>query len=342
MVRDSATGNGLGHPQTADDGGSRQSGQQTPPSNLTRELAQLLAASIAQNQAGRNPMSGAVTNSDLTSLANLVSAAERQRTLAPTFKDGLSALSYGQAQARPSQGLSVEPEHHLDDEPMPIPSTWRQPAVHDDDRRWFRQQMGAAVLGLVAGLMIVVPTVLWLSGWIGGPQPNKPAGSSPAAVASIDSRPADVKTVKVQVRPVERPAERVERPVERQMEGAAQYVTGSLDGRTPPLENVPPPQQVASAAAARIAETRSDDLLAQATRRVGSGDIAGARELLAAAEDGKQGPVSFALAETYDPNMLAAWGSRGVASDVARARALYRKALDLGVPRAQARLDALK
>ncbi len=51
---------------------------------------------------------------------------------------------------------------------------------------------------------------------------------------------------------------------------------------------------------------------------------------------------SFALAETYDPNMLAAWGTRGVAADVAKARALYRKALSLGAERAQVRLDALK
>ena len=40
--------------------------------------------------------------------------------------------------------------------------------------------------------------------------------------------------------------------------------------------------------------------------------------------------------------MLAAWGSRGVAADVAKARALYRKALNLGVASAQNRLEALR
>ena len=85
-----------------------------------------------------------------------------------------------------------------------------------------------------------------------------------------------------------------------------------------------------------------DDLLAQASRRVESGDVAGAREILAAAEEGSHGPVSFALAETYDPNMLAAWGSRGAAADVAKAKALYRKALNLGVASAQNRLEALR
>ena len=70
--------------------------------------------------------------------------------------------------------------------------------------------------------------------------------------------------------------------------------------------------------------------------------MAGAREMLAAAEDGSQPLVAFALAETYDPNMLAAWGTRGVIGDIVRARTLYRKALNLGVASAYARLEALK
>ena len=64
--------------------------------------------------------------------------------------------------------------------------------------------------------------------------------------------------------------------------------------------------------------------------------------MLAAAEDSLQGPVLFAMAETYDPNVLAKWGTRGVAADIARARALYRKALSLGVASALGRLEALK
>jgi hypothetical protein len=54
----------------------------------------------------------------------------------------------------------------------------------------------------------------------------------------------------------------------------------------------------------RIVEAKRPDRAA--SRRVENGDVAGAHELLAAAEDGSHGLVSFALAETYDPNMLAA------------------------------------
>jgi serine/threonine protein kinase len=94
--------------------------------------------------------------------------------------------------------------------------------------------------------------------------------------------------------------------------------------------------------AKRLAEARRvEEILEQATQRVRAGDLRGARELLAAAEDGAQGAVTFALAETYDPNILAAWGARGVVSDVVKAKVLYHKALEFGIERARMRLEAL-
>ena len=233
-----------------------------------------------------------------------------------------------------------------DDEPMPIPSTWRQPLAQDDDR-WFRQQMGAAVLGLIAGLMIVVPAVLWLSGFF-SPQKSGPTAAARVAPSAADARAApetkvaDVKTVRVPVRPVD-PA--CAPSLEKPPESAAQFVTASVEQPRPaPIEAKPPPQ-VPVIATARLIDpnkARIDGLLAQAAQRIDSGDVTGAREMLAGADDGGQGAVSFALAETYDPNMLAAWGTRGVAADAAKARALYHKAFGLGVAQAQNRLDALR
>ncbi|MGE0848217.1 MAG: hypothetical protein AB7O44_01180 [Hyphomicrobiaceae bacterium] len=418
-------------------------GPDLPTGNLT-ELAQLLALAIAQNQAARSIP--AATNSELTSLATLVSNAGAQRTLAPAFKDGLSALSYSRPPAKPIRSLPALQDEVLDDdEPMPIPSTWRQPAPREDDG-WIRQQMGAALLGLVAGLIIVVPSVLWMSGWLEGAK----QGSSRTATASLESKPAEVRTVKVQVRSLEKP-----------VETAAQFVAGSLEPRlvTSSARSFEPSAVEASAAEAREAEAREaeareaeareaqakeaeareaqareaeakaaqereaearaaaaraaearaaeakaaearaaeakaaearaaearaaearaaeakaaemravearaaeakaakaraevlriaeararqDSLLGKARQRVETGDVGGARELLAAGDNGAQGPVLFALAETYDPNMLAAWGSRGVTADVARARSLYQKALGLGVANAKVRLEALQ
>ena len=334
-MRDGSSGSGHQLPTGSSPDADRRS-PQLPANNLTHELARLLAVSIARQQESKG--SGLPTNAGLTSLANLVSATSAQRTLAPVFKDGLSALSYSQPRPRPAAVAEPEPDElPPDDEPMPIPSTWRQP-TYSDEERWYRQPMGAALLGLAAGLMIVVPTVLWMSGRF-EPSKGKPDAVPYVATAAADLKTAEVRTVKVQVRPVERPAE-----------AAAQYVAGGIEPRAA-LETgqAASEQQPASALAAKFADsqaaearTRLDDLLAQASRRVESGDVTGAREVLSAAEDGSQGSVSFALAETYDPNMLAAWGSRGIGADVAKAKSLYRKALNLGVANAQSRLEALK
>ena len=51
-----------------------------------------------------------------------------------------------------------------------------------------------------------------------------------------------------------------------------------------------------------------------------SEDVIGAREMLAGADNGTQGAISFALAETYDPNMLAEWGIRAIVADADKAR----------------------
>ena len=328
MVRDAYSAGGRQPPEQADGGTALDI--RGSAANLTQELAQLLAASIAQGQSGKR-LPGAATGSELASLAALVSASQSQRTHQPSFKDGLSSLSY----ARPAQspapptgggGLLVSEQH--DDEPMPIPSTWRQPMLSDDDR-WYRQQLGAAALGLVAGLVVVVPAVLWLSGWLGGPQTKSTI------------KMADVKTVKVQPRPVEQP-----RQAEK-TENASQYVAASVDPRL----TVAPPPPVAEQVPVRVPapkaveppRPRPEDLLAQAERRIRSGDITTARDILVANESVAPGLMLFALAETYDPNMLAAWSApRGVSSDPLKAKALYTKALELGDNRARKRLDELR
>src|SRR5215472_1466500 len=103
---------------------------------------------------------------------------------------------------------------------------------------------------------------------------------------------------------------------------------------------VDPPSPARSEVAQRLAEAHGvEEILTQASQRVSGGDVAGARDLLVAAD--AQGPVMFALAETYDPTILAAWGARGVCSDVGKAEALYHRALELGINRARARLEAL-
>jgi hypothetical protein len=301
--------------------------------SLTQELAQLLADMITQNEANKG---GAPTNEELTSLADLVSAAAARRTIPPASKEGLSTLSYRPPAAAPP----LEPGH--DDEPMPIPSTWRQPLARDDDR-WSHQQICATILGLIAGLMLVVPAVLWLSGFFSPQRPETAAAKAVPATADARTAPeakvGDVKALRVPVRPAD-PA----RPAEESPDNKARSVRGNVEQPNPVPVEAKSSQLVPMIAAARLSEPKQAhiDELAQAAERIESGDVAGAREMLACADDGGQGAVFFALAETYDPNMLAAWGTRGVAADATKARALYQKAFGLGVARAQNRLDALR
>jgi hypothetical protein len=188
--------------------------------------------------------------------------------------------------------------------------------------------------------MIVVPAVLWLSGFF-SPQRSEDAASRAADARSAPATKfADVKTARAPVRPTD-PA----RPAEASPESEAQFVKESVERPSPaPVEAKSPPIVPIIAAARLIGpnQARIDGLLTQVAQHIESGDVAGAREMLADADDGGEGAVFFALAETYDPNMLAAWGTRGVASDAAKARALYQKAFSLGMARAQNRLDALR
>jgi hypothetical protein len=118
--------------------------------------------------------------------------------------------------------------------------------------------------------------------------------------------------------------------------------------RTRPLAEQAPPAVVATAPAPRAepapARSRADDLLIQAKHLIENRDIMAARELLHAAETTASAALTFMLAETYDPSMLAIWQIKpdGVTANPERARALYQRARDLGDTRAQQRLDWLR
>lgn len=84
------------------------------------------------------------------------------------------------------------------------------------------------------------------------------------------------------------------------------------------------------------------DSLLVARQLIASGDLAAAREILGrAAADGLPDAM-HALAETFDPNVLAAWGLRDGDPDPERARRLYLGALAGGHERSRARLLALQ
>ncbi len=99
----------------------------------------------------------------------------------------------------------------------------------------------------------------------------------------------------------------------------------------------------AAGAEKRPALTLDDLLLVEkAEAMLERGDIIGARRELAEAAAAGNTHAKFALAETFDPNMLAARGLRVPVADAGTARALYTQALAAGDARAQRRLEGLQ
>ncbi len=83
-------------------------------------------------------------------------------------------------------------------------------------------------------------------------------------------------------------------------------------------------------------------LMARASLLLSQGNVGAARIVLDRAAKTGSAPALFALAETYDQTILAAWGTFGTQGDAAKARELYAKAFAGGVQEARDRLDALR
>lgn len=109
------------------------------------------------------------------------------------------------------------------------------------------------------------------------------------------------------------------------------HVPPQAQAQASPALTVPPP----------IADAEIRRLVARGQQLIDQRDIGAARQVLERAAESDQPPALFALAETYDPNRLADWGTIGTQADVARARSLYRKALAGGLTEADGRLKAL-
>jgi hypothetical protein len=83
-------------------------------------------------------------------------------------------------------------------------------------------------------------------------------------------------------------------------------------------------------------------LMARASLLLSQGDVGAARIVLDHAAEMGSASALFALAETYDPFILAAWRTFGTQGNAAKARELYAKAFAGGVQEANDRLNALR
>ena len=98
-----------------------------------------------------------------------------------------------------------------------------------------------------------------------------------------------------------------------------------------PARGIAQPEQAAEAVA----------LVARASSLLRQGDVSAARLVLERAVEMGSAQASFALAETYDPLILAKWGTYGTRGDARRAKDLYGRADAAGIQEAKSRLDAL-
>ena len=154
--------------------------------------------------------------------------------------------------------------------------------------------------------------------------PDRPMPSSEPAQAIDQSQSAPQPT-----EPTATPSAQ-SRTAQAEPEPKAGSVTSSLAPATPASPaGGPNPAEVSG-------------LVRRAYELIGRGDIGGARLLLDRAVSANDGAALFALAETYDPVVLARWRVWGVGPDAEQARSLYQKALERGITQAQERLKALR
>jgi hypothetical protein len=123
-----------------------------------------------------------------------------------------------------------------------------------------------------------------------------------------------------------------------------QQLEQQLAGRREP---VPEPVPAAAEPPNDKARTEKADpelprLMARASLLVAQGDIGAARVVLEHAAESGSASALFALAETFDPAVLSAWGTLGTQGDAARAGDLYARALAGGVAAARERLATLR
>jgi septal ring factor EnvC (AmiA/AmiB activator) len=83
-------------------------------------------------------------------------------------------------------------------------------------------------------------------------------------------------------------------------------------------------------------------LVGRASALLRQGDIGAARLVLERAVEMGSAQASFALAETYDPLVLAKWGTYGTRGDARKAQDLYARADAAGLQEAKTRLEALR
>ena len=315
------------------------------------------AASTGTYEAARGIVRGVEQGSDVLPPAEMPSRNDapdmdwppRPRTadeLRARFQDGYPAgtgATRGDPIGRGGRRLT---DFDLDEQeerlrmPEPMPASWLSPVQPQPPSAAMRQLTGAA-LGLTLGLAIAVPAVLWQKGRIDpistfahvAENFGLAAASPKAAVMTTETREPTVEVVRATPRAVAVPGVEVVMP--KPVAASPEMIAASASVATlkPAAVELTP---------AQIQAAKAEGLMDDARRLMGDGDFRAARSVLEDQAVAAMPTARFLLAETYDPNYLAARGVRSVRAEVPRAVELYREALDGGIEAARQRISALR
>lgn len=232
--------------------------------------------------------------------------------------------------------------------PEPMPSAWLSP-VKSAPPSAFLRHLSGVLMGLSVGLAIAVPGVLWHKGRI---DPLAMIGMAASDLGIAVAAPT-ASTVKVAAPVVELPPRVARVPVEVARDTTPVIAPPSVPTRVAAAPEPMPRTTSANTmvvlqpvpvetAPAKPEPPRSEVLLNDARRLISEGDLPAARQKLEDQALATNAAARFLLAETFDPNFLAARGIRSVRAEVPRAIELYREALDGGMDAARQRLSALR
>lgn len=209
---------------------------------------------------------------------------------------------------------------------MTIDALRRAEASRIAARGALRHHFLMTMLGFIGGMFVVVPATYWLAG---APQPwsRLAAGNGSSAIrSSAASLPGSPR--KAPDGPTGQPGEAAGSSVQLASKPA---LTRGHDGRTGPADSQ-----------AALNSGGASGTIEVARAYIRSGNIVDARKHLSDPSLAGSGEAVFMLAETFDPNVLAALGVAGVQAEPAMARRLYETASGLGMTAAWRRLEALR
>lgn len=274
--------------------------------------------------------------------------------------------------APPDTDLEAEEQARIALPPVLLREARQHPEAPEEpvSPRSGRRLLAAA--GLLASLAGVAAAAFVLTEWAGQPdhgaevptveaapepRPRLVAAPTPAVLPKPpEAKPPEVKPPEAKLAPPVPPgAPAVKSPIAKPAEAKPPAANPAGAKLAPTVLPKPPEAKPAVVAPTPTAlpegldvedllaqvTPRVEELLAGARQRIRNGDIRGARTMLQAPETAHSGLLTFLLAETYDPNVLPT-RLKGSLADPEQAKALYRKARELGDARAQGRLDALR